>query len=70
MAHILKGNNFLTDLFLCEFFANDVFIFSVVRAVCTSIDAVVGKIKRGKQYDTIAVDMLFNLFGGCKNFVV
>ena len=68
MSHILQSNNFLTDFLLSHLFAEDMLVFNVVWAVNTAVYAIVGKIKRGKKHNAVAVVVLFYTFGKCKNF--
>ena len=38
-------------------------VFKVIRAVNTAVHAVVGEVQRSKHYNSVAVKVLFNLFG-------
>ena len=42
MPHILKGDHFLTDLLLAQFFPSDMFVTMVIRAVCTAVHTIIG----------------------------
>ena len=63
VAHILQGNDFLLDFFLGQFLPGNVLVLLVVGTVHTAVDTVVGQVQRGKQDDTLAVDLVFDLFG-------
>ena len=62
VAHVLKGDHFLTDLLLRQLLTNDGLVLGVVWAVDTTVDTVVGEVERCKEHDTIAVDVFFDLF--------
>ena len=61
MTHILQGNDLASDLFLGKLDAGNVFVFHMIRAVHTAVDAVVGEIERGKHDDAVAVEGLLDL---------
>ena len=61
VAHILQGNNFLANLILSQLLTANMLILGMVRAIQTAVDAIIGKIQWGKQYNTIAVVILLNL---------
>ena len=61
VTHILQGNDFASDLFLGKLDAGNVFVFHMIRAVHTAVDAVVGEIERGKHDDAVAVEGLLDL---------
>ncbi len=42
----------------------------MIRAVDTAIDTVVGQVERRKQYNAVAVKILFDLLGECENYRV
>ena len=55
VPHVLQGDHLAANLVLRELLARDVPVLGVVRAVRAAIDAVVGKIERGKEHDAVAV---------------
>ena len=70
VSHILKCNDFTSDLFLSELFTNNVLIFGVIGTIHTGVHAVVGKVKRSKEHDAVAVNVFFDFFSRCKNLIV
>ena len=61
VPHILKGNDFLFDLFLGQLLAQNMLIFVVIRAINTAVHAVVRQIKRRKHHDAVAVISILDL---------
>ena len=55
MAKILKRNNLLLDLILCKLFACDVLILKMIRAIQAAVYAVVGKIERCENNNSVAI---------------
>ena len=70
VSHILKGNHFFSDFFLCQFLSRNMFIFHMIRAVCTAVYAIVRKVKRGKHNDTVSIEILFDLLSKSINFLI
>ena len=70
VSHILQGDDFTPDFFLCHLLSGDVFVPCVIRTVFASIDTVIGQIERGKHNDTVAVKFLFDLLCQCINFLI
>ena len=66
VSHILKGDDLLPDLILCQFFSRDVLVLTVIRAVHAAVDTVIGEIQRSKHDDTVAVKMLLDLLAQCE----
>lgn len=56
VTEVLKGNHLAGDFFLRELLADDVLIFSVIRAIGAGIHAVIGEIERREENDAVAVD--------------
>ena len=68
VSHILKGDDFIADFLLGQLLPGNVFIFCMVWAVGTAIDAVVGEIE-GREHDNpVAVETVFNFFGQVEYF--
>ena len=67
MPHVLKGNDFLRDLFLGQFLAGHMLVLPVIGAVHAAVDAVVGKIERGEEHNAVAVEFLLYLFSEFEN---
>ncbi len=44
MSHILQGDHFLPDFLLGQLFSPDMSVLSVIGAVCTAIDTIIGQI--------------------------
>ena len=61
VPHILQGNDLASDLFLGKLDAGNVFVFHMIRAVHTAVDAVVGEIERCEHDDAVAVEIFFDL---------
>ena len=55
MTHILEGNNLVLDLLLSELLSCDMLVLIVIRAINAAVYAIVGKIKRSKHNDSVAV---------------
>ena len=70
VTHILQGNDLLTDLLLGQLFAGNMAVLGMVRAVFTAIDTVVGKIKRGKHNDTVAIKFFLDFPGQLVDFLI
>ena len=62
VAHVLKGDNFLGDFFLGELLSRNMSVLSVIRTVDAAVDTVVGQIQRREHNDTVAVEILLDLF--------
>ena len=64
MSHVLQCDDLLTDFFLRQLFAADMFVFQMVWAVQAAVDAIVGQIQRCEHDDAVAVkgklDLLCN----------
>ena len=69
VALILQCNDFCADLVLGEFLAGNVLVDGMIRTVHTSVHTIIGKIKRGKHYDTVAIKILFDLLCQCIDFL-
>ena len=61
MTHILEGNNLVLNFLLSELLSCDMLVFVMIRAVNTAVYAIVGKIKRSKHNDSVAVESKLNL---------
>ena len=61
MSHILKSSYFFYNFFLSKFFAGNMLIFFMIRTVHTAVYAIVGKIQRGKQNDSVSVEFFLDL---------
>ena len=61
MSHVLESCHFLYNFFLGQFPSGNMLIFHMVRAVHTTIDTIVGQIKRCKKYDSISIEIFLNL---------
>ena len=61
MPHILQCNDFFADFLLGQLFSCDMFVFQMIRAVCTAVYAVVGQIERCEHDDPVPVEILFDL---------
>ena len=57
MAHFL----------LSEFLAGQLTILGMIRAVYTTVDAIIGEVERGKEHDTVAIEAIFHLPGQIVN---
>ena len=68
MAHILQSDDFFSDFFLGQFLPGDVFVLMVVWTVNTAVDTVIGQIQRCEHDDTVAVEVLFDLFRQAADF--
>ena len=63
VTEVLKSNHFAGDFFLRELLADDVLIFSVIRAIGAGIHAVIGEIERREENDAVAVDFFLDFTG-------
>ena len=63
VPHILKSYNFAADFVLCELFARHLAVGVVISAVTAGIHALVGQIERRKEYNAVAVNVLFDFHG-------
>ena len=63
VTHPDKGADLLLNLCLGQFLARDAAVFGMVRAVYTAIYAVIGKIQRGKEDNSVAVEFLLDFSG-------
>ena len=63
VTEVLKGNHLAGDFFLRELLADDVLIFSVIRAIGAGIHAVIGEVERRKENDAVAVDFFLDFTG-------
>ena len=70
MTHVLKRDHLVSNLLLGELFADDVFVFRVIRTVGAGIHTVVGEIERRKKHNAVAVDVFFDFFGRGKDFII
>ena len=70
VSHILQGNDLLTDFSLCKFASVYGFVFGVIGAIDTSVDAIVGQIERSEHDDAVAVEFLFDFLGKFKGLFV
>ena len=61
MTHILESNNLVLNFLLSELLSCDMLVFVMIRAVNTAVYAIVGKIKRSKHNDSVAVESKLNL---------
>ena len=63
VAHVLQGDDLGADLFLRELATRDVAVLRVVGAVQAPVHAVVRKVQRREQHDTVAVVGLLDVAG-------
>ena len=61
VSHVLQCDHFLTHLFLCQLFPRYVLILQMVRAVQTTVDAVIGQIQGRKHYNAVPVKCQLDL---------
>ena len=62
VSHVLQRDYFPADLLLAELLSRDMFVLRVIRTVCASVNAVIGQVQRSKHYNTVSVEILFDLF--------
>ena len=70
MPHILQGDNFFFNILLRELFSCNVLVLHVIRAVYAPVYTIVGEIERCEHNDSVAVKILFDLFGKREDFPV
>ena len=70
VSHVLQCDDLCLDLLLCELDSRNGLVLSVIRAVCASVDAVVGKIKGSEKNDSVAVEILLDLLCKCIDLFV
>ena len=70
VTHVLQCDNLSLDLLLCELNSRNGLVLSVIRAVCASVDAVVGKIQGCEKNDSVAVEILLDLLCKCIDLLV
>jgi hypothetical protein len=66
MTHILKRDDFVLYFLLRQFLTRDVLVLKVIRTIQASVHAVIRKIKRREQHDTVAVKCLLDLLSDLK----
>ena len=69
MTHILKCDNFLTDLFLSKLLSRDRLILCMIRAVQASVDAVIREIQRREKHYSVSVVCLLDLFSDLEHLL-
>ena len=69
VSHILQRDDLGADLLLGQLLARDMLVLEMIRAVKTSVDAVVGQIQRRKEHDAVAVEGQLDLLGDLKHLL-
>ena len=62
MPHVLQRDDLPFYFFLVQLFTGNVLVDAVVRAVYAAVNAVIGKIQRGKKNNAVAVKRLLDFF--------
>jgi len=60
MPHVLQGDNLAAYLLLREFLAGDGTVLGMIRAIDATVHAIVGKVKRGKHHNAVAIEFPFD----------
>ena len=54
------------NLFLCQFLAGDCLVLGVIRAICTTVYAIVRQIERCEHHDAVTIEFLLDFFSKMK----
>ena len=60
MPHVLQGDNLAAYLLLREFLAGNGTVLGMIRAIDATVHAIVGKVKRGKHHNAVAIEFPFD----------